>query len=195
MSSESESSDRESGKLVYPGQRLGVIEEFIADTGTYVKKGIIYSSIVGRALLDLLNKRVSVYPLGNKVKVPKTGNIILGQVTRIQKQNAFVCIYMLNKSELSDCFPGLLHISDVESRYTDSIFYVCRPGDILRGRVVSEKNGFYHLSTKDKDLGVIYAFCSQCGHLMDFQRSKLRCSKCGRFEQRMTASDYGKAAM
>ena len=54
---------KSSGHLVVPGERLGVIEEFIPDSGTYVKDGVIFSKIVGRELLDLLNKRVSVYPL------------------------------------------------------------------------------------------------------------------------------------
>jgi hypothetical protein len=39
----------QNGNLVLPGERLGVIEEFIPDSGTYVKDGVIYSKIVGRA--------------------------------------------------------------------------------------------------------------------------------------------------
>ena len=65
------SPEQKSGHLVLPGERLGVIEEFIPDSGTYVKDGVIYSKIVGRALMDLLNKRVSVYPVVNGVVVPK----------------------------------------------------------------------------------------------------------------------------
>jgi exosome complex component CSL4 len=57
-----ESSKRDSGQLILPGEPLGVIEEFVPDAGTYVKDGVIYSKIVGRSLLDLLNKRVSVFP-------------------------------------------------------------------------------------------------------------------------------------
>ena len=67
------SPEQKTGRLVVPGERLGVIEEFIPDAGTYVKDGVIYSKIVGRALVDLLNKRVSVYPLVNSELVPKVG--------------------------------------------------------------------------------------------------------------------------
>ena len=63
-------SGHKTGHLVLPGERLGVIEEFIPDSGTYVKDGVIYSKIVGRALMDLLSKRVSVYPLICKAPVP-----------------------------------------------------------------------------------------------------------------------------
>ena len=57
------SPEQKSGHLVLPGERLGVIEEFIPDSGTYVKDGVIFSKIVGRSLMDLQNRRVSVYPV------------------------------------------------------------------------------------------------------------------------------------
>ena len=70
------SSGHKSGHLVLPGERLGVIEEFIPDSGTYVQDGVIYSKIVGRALMDLLSKHVSVYPLINGAPVPKVSAIV-----------------------------------------------------------------------------------------------------------------------
>ena len=44
------SPEQKIGHLVLPGDRLGVIEEFIPDMGTYVKDGVIFSKIVGRSL-------------------------------------------------------------------------------------------------------------------------------------------------
>ena len=38
------SPEQKSGHLVVPGERLGVIEEFIPDSGTYVKDGYIFQS-------------------------------------------------------------------------------------------------------------------------------------------------------
>ena len=37
--------EQRSGHIVLPGERLGVIEEFIPDSGTYVKEGIIYEKL------------------------------------------------------------------------------------------------------------------------------------------------------
>jgi exosome complex component CSL4 len=169
------SSEQKSGHLVLPGERLGVIEEFIPNSGTYVKDGIIYSKIVGRALMDLLNKRVSVYPLISGATVPKVSTTVVGQVGHAQSDNVLV-----------------LHISDVQERYVDSMNDVCKPGDIIRAKVISEKNQIYHLSTTDKDLGVLYAFCSHCGNLLEQKRQEMRCPKCGNMEQRKIALDYGK---
>jgi exosome complex component CSL4 len=186
---------KSSGRLVVPGERLGVIEEFIPDAGTYVKDGVIYSKIVGRELLDLLNKRVSVYPLVNGGIVPKVGSIIIGQVGNAQSDNVLVKIFHVGEKAISGEFGGILHVSDVSDRYVDSISDVCKPGDILRAKVISEKNRVNHLSTNDKNLGVLYAFCSRDGTLLELQRFDLRCPKCGNIETRKLAPDYGKEAI
>ncbi len=183
---------KSSGRLVVPGERLGVIEEFIPDSGTFVKDGVIYSKIVGRELLDLLNKRVSVYPLVNGGIIPKVSTIVVGQVGNAQSDNVLIKIFRVGNKEISGEFGGILHVSDVSDRYVDSISDVCKPGDILRAKVISEKNRVYHLSTNDKNLGVIYAFCSRDSSLLEQQRFDLRCPKCGNIERRKLAPDYGK---
>jgi len=186
---------RKTGKFVLPGERLGVIEEFTPDTGTYVVDGVIYSKVIGHALLDLLNKRASVYPLVHGAAVPKIGSIILGQVSNVQTQDASVRIFKIGQKQLSGVFTGILHISDVHIRYVESMFNVCKPGDIMRARVISEKNRVYHLFTKDKDLGVVYAFCSQCGYILELKRQSMNCPRCGKIEKRKIALDYGKGTI
>jgi exosome complex component CSL4 len=185
------SSEQKSGQVVLPGERLGVIEEFIPDSGTYVKDGIIYSNIVGRALMDLLNKRVSVYPLISGVTVPKVSTTVVGQVGNAQSDNVLVRIFKIGPKKLSGGFTGILHISDVQERYVTSMNDVCKPGDIIRAKVISEKNQIYHLSTNEKNLGVTYAFCSLCAYLLEPRRHEMRCPKCGNVEKRKMALDYG----
>jgi exosome complex component CSL4 len=186
-------SEQKTGHMVLPGDRLGVIEEFIPDSGTYVKDGVIYSKIVGRALMDLLNKRVSVYPLIEGAVVPKVGVTVVGQVGNAQSDNVLVRIFEVgSKKKLSGVFSGILHISDVSDRYINSMSEVCKPGDIIRAKVISEKNQIYHLTTAEKALGVVHAFCSLCGNMLEQRRHEMRCQKCGNIEKRKIAFDYGK---
>jgi exosome complex component CSL4 len=186
-------SEQRNGTLVLPGERLGVIEEFIPDSGTYVRDGVIYSKIIGRALMDMLNRRVSVYPLNKGVVVPKVGVTVVGQVGNAQSDNVLVRIVQVGeKKKMSGVFGGILHISDVSDRYIDSMSEVCKPGDIIRGRVISEKNQVFHLTTSDKNLGVMYAFCSLCGNVLEQRRQEMHCTKCGNVERRKTVLDYGK---
>jgi exosome complex component CSL4 len=184
-------SERESGQFVIPGNRLGVIEEFMPGLGTYVEHGTIYSKTTGRTLLDMLNKKVSVYPLVRTVSVPRTGSTIVGQVSDVRNKNAGLRILSIGKRSLSGFFTGILHISDVSPSYIETMYDVCKPGDLMRAKVVSNLNRTYHLSTKDENLGVIYAFCSQCGHLLQLRRGKMQCLECGKVERRKTAKAYG----
>ena len=189
------SSEQRSGHLVLPGERLGVIEEFIPNSGTYVKDGVIYSKMVGRALVDLLNKKVSVYPLTKTTKVPKVSTLVIGQAANAQSDNVLIRILKINSEKPSGAFSGILHISDAAESYVDSMNDVCRTGDVLRARVISDKNQIYHLSTAEKDLGVLYAFCSNCGSMLEAKRHEMRCPKCGRIENRKIAADYGKETL
>jgi exosome complex component CSL4 len=184
--------EQKSGHLVMPGERLGVIEEFIPDLGTYVKDGVIYSKIVGRKLVDLQNRRVSVYPVIEAAVVPKVGTVVIGQIGNAQSDNVLVRIFRIGKKKLTGNFGGILHVSDVSDRYIDQISDAVKPGDIVRARVISEKNKVFHLSTNDKNLGIIYAFCSRDGTLLNQDRYDLKCPKCGNVERRKTAPDYGK---
>jgi len=183
---------RKSGQIVVPGDRLGVIEEFTPGPGTYEEEGAIYSLTTGRALLDLLNKKVSVYPRTSVASVPHVGSLIVGQVSDVQSKTATIRIFQIGKRLLSGFFSGVLHVSDVSPRYVESMHEVCKSGDILRGKVVSDKNRTFHLSTNERNLGVLHAFCSNCGHQLSQRRFQMRCPECGRVEKRKAAQDYGK---
>lgn len=185
------SNEQKTGQLVVPGDRIGVIEEFIPDDGTFVRDGVIYSKVVGRILIDLARKRVTVHQLAEGAKVPITGSTVLGQVSHAQNENASVRIFEIENHNVKSAFSGILHVSDVQMRYVDSMFDVCKAGDVIRAKVISEKNRTYHLSTKDRNLGVVYAFCSNCGTLLEPRRQGMHCPECGRVERRKLASDYG----
>ena len=187
----SQSSTQKTGQLVVPGERLGVIEEFVPDKGTYVKDGVIYSKIVGHTMIDLATRRVAVYSAGHEAIVPKVGSVVVGQVQSSQNDNAMVRIFRVGNKRLSGVFSGVLHISDVAMRFVDSMSDVCKPSDILRAKVLSDKNRTYHLTTKDRELGVVFAFCSSCGYLLEHGRQGMTCPQCGRIERRKTAVDYG----
>lgn len=186
-------SKRQSGQFIVPGDQLGVIEEFTPGQGTYVEYGKIYAKVSGRTLLDLQNKTVSIYPLVRGVRVPRVGNIVTGQISNLQNKTAIIRIFKIGKEQLSGVFSGLLYISDISTSYVESIYDACKPGDIIRAKVISEKNRIYHLSTIDKNLGILYAFCSQCGNMLQQKRFKMYCPNCGHVERRRTAVDYGEA--
>ena len=185
-------SERKSGLFVVPGDPLGVIEEFTSGPGTYVEGGRIHSKITGRTLLDMLNKQVSVYPLVETATVPRVGNIVVGMVMDVKNKNAIIKIFQVEDKTLSGSFKGMLHISSVSQNYVDNMFDVLKAGDIIRAKVISTENRSFFLSIADKDLGVVSALCSLCGHALDPGNRGMQCSNCGNVEGRKISPDYGK---
>lgn len=186
---------KRSGQFVIPGEKLGVIEEFISSAGTYVKDGSIFTRVVGRVLMDLMNKKISVYPIARGVCVPRVGNIVTGNIRRVQDSTSILRIFKIGMRHLPGFFSGLIHVSDASFRFVESMFDVCRMGDIARAKVISDMNRTYHLTLRGENLGVIYAFCSSCGRILTKKRARMVCENCGSIESRKTAMDYGKGTI
>lgn len=184
--------NRKSGMFVTPGERLGVIEEFLPGPGTYVEDGNIHAKTTGHILFDIMTKTVSVYPTVKMPNVPKVGSVIIGKVTSTQERSCSIRIMRIDNRESYSKFDGVLHISDVSRGYTQSMRDVCKPGDTIRAIVVSDKNNVFHLSTSDRELGVIQAYCSKCGYELQERGRKLLCPRCGNVERRKRAFNYGR---
>ena len=189
------SENRQSGQFVVPGQKLGVIEEFIADAGTYVEEGVIHSKNVGYVQMDHINKKVSVHAAAKNFNVPPVGAIVVGDATGVQISMANIRINMVGNKVISSHFSGVIHISDVSFKYTENIFDAFRAGDLVRAKVISDKNQTFHLSTKGDNLGVILAYCSHCGGILSLSRNELKCEECDYVERRKIALDYGKGTL
>ena len=179
-------------RFVVPGEKLSVLEEFLSGPGTYVLNGEVRSFTVGYAIYNFPQRKAIVNPLVRRVKVPKASSSIIGQVVDVQESIAVIRILIVDSEILSGFFTGLLHIKAIGRRRTKSMLDVCRAGDLIRAKVISSKNGVYHLSIAGRQFGVIYAFCTKCGNLLKLVKKKLVCEACGNIDVRKAASDYGK---
>jgi len=178
---------------VLPGDKLGVIEEFLSGAGTYEENGTIYANFTGTAKIDIRNKRVTVSPTTRVPELPKEGATILASVTHTQEKMATVSIWKINDKQLQNPFTALLHISSSSPRYERNMSDVCKAGDIIRARVIDMTNRIPQLTTAGRGLGVVKAFCSRCGMPLEFTNRRLECASCGNIERRRLAEDFGKA--
>jgi exosome complex component RRP4 len=90
-------------KLVIPGEFLSDVVN-LADEGTYVEDGKVFSSVFGVASLK---NRIRVVPLSGKY-IPRPGDMILGIVTEVSFSNWIV--------DIRSPYEGLLHISEFPRR-------------------------------------------------------------------------------
>jgi len=185
---------REIVQPVLPGDKLGVVEQFLSGAGTYEREGTIYSNFTGNARIDLKNKRVTVTPTTRVTVLPKEGATVIASVIHTQEKMATVNIWKIDAKPIQKPFTAMLHISSSSPRYERSMSDVCKAGDILRARVIDMANRIPQLTTAGRGLGVIKAFCSRCGAPLDFTNRRLQCPSCGNLERRRLAEDYGKSS-
>lgn len=179
-----------SGKIVFPGEKLCVLEEFMPGDGTFEINGNVYSKFVGRVLYDFVSRKVTVVPLKKVTNIPKQGMVIYAVVSTTKDDVAFTKIFGAEKGvSFSGTFTGILHVSQISSNYIKVVTDAVKVGDIVKAKVLTSWNPF-QLSTKGTKLGVIYALCSKCGTPLTKKRIKLQCSKCGNVEARKISSDY-----
>ncbi len=185
---------REMVQSVFPGDKLGVVEQFLPGTGTYEEEGTIYANFTGTAKVDLKNKRVTVVPNTRIPQLPKEGATVLASVTHAQEKMATVSIWKIEDKVLQNPFTAILHISSSSPRYERNMSDVCKAGDILRARVIDMTTRIPQLTTAGRGLGVVKAFCSRCGAVLEFTNRRLQCPSCGNLEGRRLAEDYEKSA-
>ncbi len=177
-------------KLTVPGEKLAVIEECQVGPGTYEESGSIFSEYIGHSFLDPLKKIILVkeikFPL-----IPREGSIIKGIVNSVQDRMAIISIFIIDDKKVSNSFSGILNISNSSLKYEKTMNEVCKPGDIVKAKVENVKNRIPEVTTIGKELGVIIAYCSKCGGLLDKKPNQLLCKVCGNSETRKVSIDYG----
>jgi len=182
----------QSAQFVVPGERLGVIEEFLPGHGTYEEKGTIFSEAIGLAIIDRVNKTVEIQRRTKKPLIPEEDSTVISIVTSTQDKVAQVNILEIDRKRVGLPFSGILHISSSSPRYERTMREVCKTGDIVRAKIVSTKNRVPQLTTIGRGLGVVKAYCSQCGQLLVQRNQTLQCPSCGKVERRKLSEDYGK---
>ena len=180
------------GDLVLPGQEVGVIEMFVPGNGTYTdKEGRIYASVVGEVEINQ-DKKVSVIPKDDKPALPKYKESVVGIIKMVRKQMAIADINNNLGFNPTTDFEGMIHISQVSKTYLNNLSDAFKVGDVVRGEIINETVIPFHLTTAASNLGVILAYCSECGDVLKLDQRRLRCERCNIIERRKIANDYGK---
>ena len=179
------------GQFVVPGEKLGVVEEFMPGRGTVEVDGTVFSSQTGVATVDSSRHIVSVKTRAGPPIVPEEGSTITGLVEKLQEKMAIVNIIMVDGHKMQRPFTGMLHISNSSPRFERFMGDVCKPNDIIRGKVIDVSQRIPKLTTVGRDMGVIKAFCSRCGGELVLSGRILRCSMCLNVERRRLADSFG----
>lgn len=180
-------------EIVFPGDELGVAEQFMPGPGTYEEDGKVYAAWLGEATLDPKEFTAKVTPRTTTPATFEEGDLVIGRVVSLRK--SFASVEIKAKAADPDREPisearGTLHISKISKDYIDQIEDAFRIGDIIRGRVI-EVEPAVQLLTKDDELGVLLARCPKCRTVMETKGHGLVCPDCDWKSRGKLAADYG----
>ncbi len=179
-------------RKVFPGEELAVIEEYNKGEGSYQDDGLVRSEELGETRLNREKRALEVKKVTKPLNLPVEGSIVIAEAGSITRRDARVDIFRINGKKIQPTYTGVIHISDVAREFDRNLEMAIRSGDIVRAVVANTKNTIIQLSIAGPEFGVVYAYCSRCGGILENEKGRLTCPSCKRVERRQYAKSYGK---
>jgi len=183
---------------ILPGEQVASIEEFEGGKNTYVNDGTVRSAAIGTKVYDL-KRRIVKIDQKNSPMLPKIGDVLVGYIEMLFGSMISVRILYINDRKSIAGFSAIASARvggggggggrDRSERRGRVIF---RVGDIVRGRVFSLLNSTIHITIDERDFGVLYTLCFNCGGNTVRVNNGVKCIECGSYEERKLTNDYGK---
>jgi exosome complex component CSL4 len=195
--------DKHAVTPIFPGEQVALIEEFEGGKNTYITDGTIRSKAVGTRVYDFKRRIVKINPK-NSPMLPKIGDVLVGYIEMLFGSMMSVRVLYINEKK---SYAGFSAIASARTggggsnnsggggwrergdRRGRTIF---RVGDIIRGRVISLLNSTIHITIDEKEFGVLYTLCFNCGGDTVRVHNSVKCIECGVYEERKLTHDYGK---
>lgn len=165
-------------KIVTPGEKIGVIEEYTPLGSTYVDDGSIRSLALGKVVTNRAERSIEVLGRGLSSPFPVQNSIVEGVVENTSNAGGIVRIYSIDGKMVSSNLTGVLRSHE---RQED----LYKMGDVVRAKVISLNNNTIWLSINDHDTGVLKTRCSKCGgETKPRPPNNVECINCGNMEKR-----------
>jgi exosome complex component CSL4 len=182
--------------VIVPGEYVALIEEFEGGKNTYVLDGNIRSATVGLPMYDLKRHIVKIKQK-NSPMLAKIGDTVVGYIEMLFGNMMSVRILYLNEKKSLSGFSAIASTrvalsGSGWSRGERKSRVIFRVGDIIRGRVISLLNSTIHITIDEKEYGVVYTLCFNCGGDTVRINNSIKCIECGAQEERKLTNDYGK---
>ncbi len=182
------------GKIVFPGDEVGMSEEWLSGEGTYEDEGKIYAAHFGRLKYDEEDLEAKVEAINSIVEINE-GDIVYGVVEARKDSMLVLSIEIVEgvSRDVKEDMEGSIHISKVSDDYTEELKDEYLVGDIIRAKVVQEEPTI-RLSTVGDKFGVVKGYCSECRKDMEYdeEKNKLYCPRCDLYQRRNISKAYGK---
>ncbi|AFK21723.1 exosome complex RNA-binding protein Csl4 [Pyrococcus sp. ST04] len=160
-----------------------------------MEDGNLYSTRAGWVKIDKDKIEISLKPASSTPPIPKVGDIVYARVIDVKQQAVLLRMIKIegkDNREIATSKLAGIHISQVKDGFVEDLRNEFKIGDIVRARVITDEKSPIQLTTKDPDLGVVYALCSKCRTPLVRKGNQLVCPKCGNVETRKLSTLYRK---
>ncbi|MGC8542341.1 MAG: exosome complex RNA-binding protein Csl4 [Vulcanisaeta sp.] len=172
------------GEVVAPGDVVGTAEEYLPGENVEVdSEGRLRAQVMGIVIRDNKEHIISIKPIKNNGLL-KMNDIVYGKVVALPNDRVVIVKIISvdnngNKVSLKDDVTGIIPPAQLFNGKASSAGELVGIGDIIRARVIS-RGPPYTLTLRDAQLGVVYAKCPRCGHVLRWRSGELlQCPNCG----------------
>ena len=187
------------GDFVTPGTRV------LADENTSLGEGIIHTDSGPLALLSgkliVEDGVISVEIPGSTANLPKVGDVVIGQVNRLNAKTAEIRILHIEGKEGGGRdIPALklfadIYVTEFVDRYIPSAGDAMRSRDIVRAKITQFEPMLKASTKEDPSFGVIHAICPPCGAILQKSDAEpdfnVTCNRCDYKGYRVLSSSFG----
>ncbi len=173
-----------SSKQALPGDKIAIIEEFETGQNTFDDGHSIRSLVIGTPEFDKANRVAKIKEI-KKIPVPKTGNIIVGNVSALMNNMFAINVMYVDGRPTHAGLEVICQARGAKKRI------LVRVGDIVAAKVISLLNGVIHATISEPELGVLFSSCVKCAGKVVSMGSSVKCIDCGYIEERKISSKFG----
>jgi len=173
-----------SSKETLPGDKIAIIEEFETGKNTFDDGHTIRSLVVGIPEFDKTNRVAKINEV-KKLKVPKPGNVIVGNVSALMNNMFAINVVYVGGRTTHAGLEVICQARGAKKRI------LVRVGDIATAKVISLLNGVIHATISEPELGVLFTMCNKCAGKVVSMGSSVKCVDCGYIEERKLSSKFG----
>jgi len=184
------------GSVSTPGEVLGSATEYEPGPGTYVWRGHVRASVLGVVSVKTEAGRKPTVEVRRKTEaaIPLPGSTVVAKIRKVTPRLVLADIVCVNGQLVNENFSGIIRQQDVRATEIDKVDLhgSFRPGDIIHALVQSLGDSrAYSLTTRERELGVVYAKSATSGLAMvlplDADGSELMCPETFQREPRKAA--------
>ena len=187
------------GDLVTPGTAVEIPSGAEVGDGVHASDSGVIATLTGKLVEN--DGTISVQSNRPTANMPKIGDIVIGQVNRLNAKTAEIRIlHIENKEGGERGVPALklfadIFVTEFVDRYMPSAGDAMRSRDIVRAKITQFEPMLKASTRNDPTLGVLHAICPPCGELLvtsdktpDFN---VECPRCDYTGYRVLSNGFG----